>query len=82
MATAPKADKPRCNLLGCGHYADRCTDGTEVDTQVGHDGKSLGRPALKNLNLCVNHLNWAHSDDAKAWVAGPVGAPIYKQRGA
>jgi len=59
----PKAAKPRCDVPGCGSFADTCTDGTEKDAQ------GLDRPALKNLNVCVRHENWAHSDDAATWVA-------------
>jgi hypothetical protein len=56
---APKADVPRCDLLGCGAYAVMCTDGTEEDAQ------GLKRPALKNLNVCSRHTNWPHSEDAQ-----------------
>lgn len=56
---APKADTPRCDLYGCGTYAFMCTDGTEEDVQ------GLGRPSIKNLNVCTRHTNWPHSEDAK-----------------
>ena len=58
---APKADPPRCDVFGCGHFAEKMTDGTEVDR--------LGRPALKNVNVCSHHENWPHSEDAQAFAA-------------
>ena len=70
MAAPPKADPPRCDVLGCGMFADLCTDGTEVDIQ------GLGRKALKNLNLCSRHMNFAHSDDARVFAL----TPLYQNR--
>jgi hypothetical protein len=67
----PKADPPRCDLLGCGHFAVTCTDGTEVDAQ-GSD-----RKAIPNLNLCERHFNWAHSEDARQFANT---SDIYKNR--
>jgi hypothetical protein len=58
-AKPPKADAPRCDLLGCGHRATMCTDGSEVDAQ------GLGRSSLPNLNVCERHSNWPHSEDAR-----------------
>lgn len=63
---APKADAPRCDLLGCGSYAVMCTDGTEEDVQ------GLKRPALKNLNVCARHTNWPHSEDAQLFALSDV----------
>lgn len=68
---APKADKPRCDLLGCGHYAVTCTDGSETDSQ------GLGRKALPNLNVCANHTNWPHSEDAQRFA---LTSDAYKAR--
>jgi hypothetical protein len=68
---APKADPARCDLLGCGHIASFCSDGTEVDAT------GLKRPALKNLNVCANHTNWVHSDDAKLFA---MTSDSYKKR--
>lgn len=59
---APKASPPKCDVPGCGMVAVACTDGTETDSQ------GLGRPAIKNLNLCTRHPNWAHSEDAQRFV--------------
>ena len=70
----PKADAPRCDLYGCGMLAATCTDGTEVDAQ------GLGRPALKNLNVCTRHTNWPHSEDAKDWAQ--KNRDLYARRGA
>lgn len=56
---APKASAVKCDLLGCGMLAVLCTDGSEVDVQ------GLGRPSLKNLNVCSRHTNWPHSEDAQ-----------------
>lgn len=61
---APKADPPRCDVYGCGQFATVCTDGSEVDSQ------DLKRPAIKNLNLCDRHPNWAHSTDAQVFSMG------------
>jgi hypothetical protein len=58
-AKPPKADPPRCDVYGCGHHAAMCTDGTEEDVQ------GLGRKSLSNLNVCVRHTNWPHSEDAR-----------------
>jgi hypothetical protein len=70
---APKADPARCDILGCGMVATMYTTGNEVDAQ------GLGRPALKNLNLCERHANFAHSDDAKIFA---LTSDKYRQRGA
>ena len=67
---APKADPPRCDVLGCGMFADHCTDGTEADVQ------GLGRKALKNINLCTRRSNFAHSADALVFAL----TPIYQNR--
>lgn len=63
---APKADPPRCDLLGCGLYATVCTDGSETDVQ------GLGRPALPLMNVCDRHQNWPHSDDARVFALSDV----------
>jgi len=63
----PVADKPRCDVLGCGRDAVYCTDGSEVDAQEG-----LGRPALPYCNVCGQHLNWPHSEDATRFAATDV----------
>jgi hypothetical protein len=70
MAT-PKADQPRCDVYGCGIYAAICTDGTEVDET------GAARPAIKNLNVCAHHKNWAHSEDAKVFT---LTSDVYKAR--
>lgn len=85
MPKAPKGDQPLCDVPGCGHLATMMTDGTEKDTAtrraaLGLD-EPLERPALPNLNLCGRHANWAHSEDAKAWVAAPANAARYAARG-
>jgi hypothetical protein len=67
---APKADAPRCDLIGCGAIAIMSTDGTEEDVQ------GLKRPALPNLNVCSRHTNWPHSEDAKAFAL----SDIYRNR--
>jgi hypothetical protein len=66
---APKADPARCDVYGCGIVADRCTDGTEKDV--------LGRPALKNINVCAHHANWPHSEDAQKFA---LSSDVYKNR--
>lgn len=67
---APKADKARCDIYGCGNYAAACSDGTEVDVQ------GLGRKAIPNINYCDRHSNWPHSEDAQRFALGD----IYKAR--
>jgi hypothetical protein len=64
MATAPIADKPRCDVTGCGAHATRSTDGSETD--------HLGRPALRAINVCDHHTNWPHSSDAARFAAEPT----------
>lgn len=61
MPPEPKADAPRCDLLGCGMFADRSTDGSEKDSQ------GLGRKAVPFLNVCTRHENWPFSQDAKVF---------------
>jgi hypothetical protein len=56
MAT-PKPVSPKCDVFGCGHAAEYCTDGTEVDSQ--------NRKSTKGLNVCLGHMNWPHSEDAQ-----------------
>lgn len=58
----PKADRPRCDVPGCGAWASISTDGSETDSQ------GLGRKSVPNLNTCAHHQNWPHSEDAQAWV--------------
>ena len=70
MSTTPKADPAKCDVPGCAHDAASCSDGTEVDAQ------GLGRPAVPHLNVCTNHHNWPHSEDARAFELGG----IYKAR--
>lgn len=55
----PKADKPRCDVPGCGMFAESCTDGSEVDVQ------GLGRKPLVGVNVCARHHNWPFSTDAQ-----------------
>lgn len=61
MPPSPMADRPRCDVHGCGKFAVYCTDGSEAD------GQGLGRPAIPRLNVCDHHENWPHSEDAKAF---------------
>lgn len=68
----PKADKPRCDVYGCGRFATNCTDGTEVDAQ------GLGRKALPNINVCDHHHNWPFSTDAETFSLSDT----YRQRSA
>lgn len=68
---APKADPPRCDVLGCGNYATHYTDGTEKDST------GLGRPALKHINVCDRHMNWPHSEDAQRFA---LASDSYKGR--
>ena len=70
---APKADLPVCDVNGCGMPATLCTTGDEVDVQ------GLGRKAVKNMNLCERHSNFAHSRDAEVFAAS---SDKYRQRGA
>lgn len=84
----PKADKPRCDVPGCGKFAVKSTDGKEVDTAVtlvraegqSEDDpptrKKLLRPAVPNVNVCAHHDNWPHSEDAARFAASDV----YKAR--
>ena len=71
----PKAKAALCDVPGCGRPADKCSDGTEKESNVepGTDPPreriKEPRPALPNLNVCNRHGNWPHSPDAKAWVA-------------
>lgn len=65
---APQADKPRCDVYGCGMYATMSTDGSEVD--------ALGRPAVPYVNICDRHVNWPHSEDAKTFTT----TTAYKDR--
>ena len=53
----PPLGNKRCDA--CGAFADRSTDGTEVDET------GLGRPSIPKLNVCAHHKNWPHSVDAK-----------------
>jgi hypothetical protein len=69
---APKADPARCDIYGCGHLADMCTDGSEVDSQ------GAGRKALPNLNVCARHENWPFSEDARTFAQT---SDSYKNRG-
>jgi hypothetical protein len=62
MSNKPIANEPDCDVPGCGHRAAYCTDGKEEDIQ------GLKRPAIKNINVCLHHMNWPHSDDAKRFV--------------
>jgi hypothetical protein len=69
---APKADPPKCDVPGCGMLAVTRTDGTEKDVSTrrvadGAIDEPLNRPAIPFLNVCARHLNWPHSDDAKAF---------------
>jgi hypothetical protein len=66
----PKADDPKCDVLGCGMKATLGTKGDEVDAQ------GLGRKAVPNLNLCDRHANWAHSSDAQTFTV----TDTYRQR--
>lgn len=68
---APKADPARCDVFGCGMIAANYTDGSEVDEQ------GLGRKALKNLNVCGRHGNWAFSEDAQKFA---LSSDSYKNR--
>lgn len=70
-SNAPKADRARCDVYGCGSFASIGTDGTEVDVQ------GLGRPALKNINVCMRHSNWPHSEDAQKFA---LTSDVYKTR--
>jgi hypothetical protein len=62
----PKADPPRCDVPGCGMFAVKSTDGTEVDVQ------DLDRPAEVGINVCERHDNWPHSTDAKLFALSPA----------
>jgi hypothetical protein len=66
---APKAAAVKCDVPGCGELADRCTDGSEVDEHPNPSPDGTKRPALPNINTCVRHRNWAHSDDARRFAA-------------
>jgi hypothetical protein len=67
---APKADPVKCDLLGCGHLAHHCTDGTEKDST------GLGRKAVPNINVCLHHENYPFSEDAQRFAQSDQ----YKQR--
>jgi hypothetical protein len=67
---SPKADPARCDVPGCGMAAVSSSEGNEKDVQ------GLGRPAIKNINVCVRHSNWPHSDDAKVFAL----TDIYRKR--
>jgi hypothetical protein len=58
---APITALPKCDVFGCGHLAVKSTTGSETDAQ------GLGRPALAKLNVCANHHNWPHSEDAQVF---------------
>jgi len=70
MSNKPINDTPKCDVPGCSHEAALSTDGTEKDSQ------GLNRPAVKNVNVCEPHLNWPHSEDAKAFTL----TDAYKKR--
>ena len=71
MPSQPKKDKPLCDVPGCGSYADIGTDGSEEDVQ------KLGRKAIPNLNVCLHHGNWPHSEDAQRFI---IDSQAYKGR--
>lgn len=68
-APAPKAGAVRCDVYGCCMLADRSTDGSEVDEHPNPSPDGTKRPAVKNLNVCMRHRNWPHSEDAKRFAA-------------
>lgn len=63
---APKADPARCDVLGCGIPADRCTEGNEKDVQ------GLDRKPVVGVNTCPHHENWPFSNDAQMFALGDV----------
>jgi hypothetical protein len=73
----PKAGAVKCDLPGCGMLADRSTDGTEVDEHPNPSPDGSKRTAVKNINVCMRHRNWPHSDDARKFAATDDG---YKSR--
>jgi hypothetical protein len=64
-APAPKAGAVKCDVPGCGMLADRSTDGNEIDEHPNPSPDGTKRPSVKNINVCMRHRNWPHSDDAK-----------------
>jgi hypothetical protein len=74
---APKASAVKCDVYGCCMLADRSTDGSEVDEHPNSSPDGSKRPAVKNLNVCMRHRNWPHSEDAKRFAAMDDG---YKSR--